>query len=86
MSKKFDVNQVINEFHHKRFPEQGEMMRELRDVTNTSVPFKKILHDVMQACADQEANPLQSMTSAMVYGIAMGIYLERERAGRVRVN
>lgn len=78
--EKFDLEQVIKHYWHGANSERAELIKTFREaVTHGGPEFKLLLAEVAEEVYKNGLGPVQCLACAMMYGMAIGVLVERER-------
>jgi hypothetical protein len=85
MDEKFDVTGTIENFMAGNIPERQLLVKKFSRSFNESRALKIFLAEVCDESSKQGQRPIQAMAMAMMYGMTIGVIMERERTGRKRI-
>jgi hypothetical protein len=80
MSKRqFDITEVTRQFLANQLPERYDLIREFREWVATTNQGKMFVAEVCGEALMQKAMPTDLAGIALMYGMALGVSLERHR-------
>ena len=76
----FDVTEVVREFLGGAYArERNELISEFSRAFEENRALKLMLAEIGAECADLKDKPIRAVGRGMMYGMALGVLLERER-------
>jgi hypothetical protein len=86
MPDRFDISNVIAAFLRGQYPERPELVREMtKAFAMPSQAIKHLVDEVGNHAAQNNCTPVQTVGVGIMYGLVLGILLERDRVGRSRI-
>ena len=74
----YDITAVITTFSKGGYKERQELMRKLGPEFNHNRALQIFLAEVCDETSKQGAKPVVAMAQSMLYGLVLGIILEKE--------
>jgi len=79
--RKYDIEEVIAKYWHGPNSERAAIVDEFRHtVVHGSRTFKLFLAEVAEEIHKNKLQPVNAIACAMMYGMALGVMAEKERA------
>lgn len=85
MPAKYDVSEVTKQLLRNTLDGRAELMKEMSDNIRDCNEVKRLLIQVGKHAVEGGSTPLQLMQLGLMYGMVLGVYLEKERAARSRI-
>jgi hypothetical protein len=82
MEETFDIELIGKAFLHGALQDQDELLRRLNNPFRDSKAVRDLVSEVLEAAFKAHATPVQIIGLGLAYGMAAGIFIERERHGR----
>lgn len=82
MADKYDINGMIKAFLNNQVPDRAQLVKEMRLACIHSREAQRLLRQVLEESLERGAQPATCVNIAMMYGMVVGILLERDRATR----
>jgi hypothetical protein len=80
----FDVSNVVNEFLKHNTPERRELIKEFREEVIRNPAMRRLVAEVGQEAVHNQADPVMCIGLGLLYGMVLGVFLERDRQERGR--
>lgn len=83
MNHKFNVTELVRQMRERKLgATHVELFNALRSEILQNREFKLLLAEVGGECLRQNKRPIDALALAMLYGMELGVLLERDRAER----
>lgn len=82
----FDVTGVVTEFLRGKIPERKNLVHEITDAMRGNPAIFGLIAEVGHNCVEHNHTAVQTINLGLMYGMVLGILLERERAERQKPN
>jgi hypothetical protein len=79
----YDVTGITQEFLVNRIPERAELVRFFTGAMNARV-VKALVAEIGNAAANNGTSPIQTVGLGLMYGMTLGVLLEKDRVRRER--
>jgi len=79
-----DVTGLIQKFHDGGCPDRKDLIRFFQEAMNFNRAAKVMLAQVCDECAKNNLPPVHAMGCSMMYGMVLGVLIERDRIERER--
>lgn len=79
---KYDINGMIKAFLSNQVPDRAQLVKEMRIACIHSREAQRLLKQVLAESLDRGAQPATCVNIAMMYGMVVGIIMERDRQTR----
>jgi len=79
-----DVSEVIKQFLAGKCSERGELIREFSLAIQHNLQTKLLLSEICHEAINSKLTPLHSVALGMMYGMTLGVLMEKERTERAR--
>ena len=80
----YDVNEVIAHFQRGGFPERKNLIEEISRGLASSPAAKRLLAEIGYNAMQNEMVPTEALSLGIMYGVVLGILMEKERARRIQ--
>ena len=80
----YDVGEVTAAFLNNALPGRAELVLEIGKAVREQRVVKRLCIQVAEEAVAQQANPATTIQIGLMYGMVIGILLEKERAERQR--
>lgn len=80
----YDLDFVAKSYLANRCPDQQDVEREIGNEVRCQKVVYELVAEVTHEIVRQQANPHLSVQIALIYGISLGIFLERDKAERCK--
>ena len=75
----YDVDQIIRQFAADKCPECGALVREMTQELTASRARVLLIEEIAEGCLANNLPPGQALSVALMYGVVLGILLEKHR-------
>jgi hypothetical protein len=75
----FDISNVVRHFLNSSTPERRELMKEFREEVIRNPAMRRFVSEVGQEAMKNRATPVMTLGIGVLYGMALGVLLERDR-------
>lgn len=79
---KYDINGMIKAFLDNQVPDRAQLVKEMRLACIHSREAQRLLRQVLDESLQRGAQPSTCVNIAMMYGMVVGIIIERDRVSR----
>ena len=79
----YDVDQIVREFLRWKFPERADLVKEMSAAIRDSGAVRGLTIEIGQAAVENRQTPAQLIQNGLMYGMVLGILMERERRTRI---
>ena len=77
-----DFDEAIHKFLTHKYPERRELVERVTAAFRDLQSLKVFTVEVAQNCLENRQMPVQVIQTGMMYGIVLGILMERDRAAQ----
>lgn len=81
MKFRYDIDEIIRHFLQGHYPDRPAMMREFRIALQESKNGIHLFREIAEEALPRRAGPVECVQLGVLYGIVLGVIMERERMG-----
>ena len=82
MQASYDTSEVTRRFLAGQYAERNDLVREFTQAIANTAAMRHLLAEIGQEAAANNLGPVQVLSLGLMYGLTLGVLLEKERAER----